>query len=254
MHPPLLVLKFGGTSLATPARLRRAAYRIRAHLSHDTQVVVVASALGHTTDRILSRIDQLRIPTGVARREIDRALATGETLSSALLAAGIRARGFPARSLSGGEAGIEANGDFGFGVITRVNPSPIRRLLRNRVVPVVAGFQGRRPDGETITLGRGSSDGTAVALAAALGPVPCHIVTDVAAVCDRDPNLDPTAKPYSELSHAELLRIAEDGAQVVHPGAARLALDHRVPLCIYDYRSPLGGVNGTAVGSGEARS
>ena len=248
MHPPLVVIKFGGTSLAFPARLQRAARRIRNHL-RQTEVVVVASALGQTTDRILAWVGRLEIPPGVAAREIDRALATGETLSTSLLAAAIRVLNLPAKSLSGGEAGIEANGQFGAGNITRVNPSAIRRLLRNGVTPVVAGFQGRRPDGETVTLGRGSSDTSAVALAAALGSVPCHLVTDVAAIHDRDPNLDPAARPCPELSHAELLRLAENGAQVVHAEAARLALAHRVPLFIYSYRSPFGGSHGTAVSS-----
>jgi aspartate kinase len=115
-------------------------------------------------------------------------------------------------------------------------------------VPVIAGFQARRPDGETVTLGRGASDVTAVALAAALGPVSCHSVTDVGAVYDRDPNLDAAAQPYRELDHDELLRLAEAGAQVVHPAAARWALDHQVPLCIYSYRAAFGEEYGTRVG------
>lgn len=251
MAHELHVIKFGGTSLATPARLQRAAQRVRAHLRQPSQVVVVASAPRHTTDRILSLIARLGIQPSAARREIDRALATGETLASALLTAGICSLGLSARSLSGADAGIEARGEFGSGVISRVNPTPIRRLFRKRVTPVVAGFQGRRADGETITLGRGSSDTTAVALAAALGSVPCHIVTDVGGIHDRDLNLDPTARPYAALNHAELLRIADDGAKVVHPAAARLALDHRVPLHVYGYSAPLTGLNGTAVGAGE---
>ena len=130
MHPPLVVIKFGGTSLASPARLLRAARRIQHHL-RQTEVVVVANALGHTTDRILAWVGRREIPPGLAAREIDRALATGETLSTSLLAAAIRALNLPAKSLIGGEAGIEANGQFGAASVTRVNPSPIRRLLCN---------------------------------------------------------------------------------------------------------------------------
>ena len=155
MHPPLLVIKFGGTSLAGTARIRRAAKRVRAHLRSGVQVVVVASATGHTTDRILDRIARLGIPARVAGREIDRALATGETFSSALLAGCLRALDLPARSLSGPEAGIEATGEFGSAAITGVDPAPIRDLFRHQITPVVAGFQGRRADGETVTLGRG---------------------------------------------------------------------------------------------------
>ncbi len=210
--------------------------------------MVVASALGHTTDRILRRLERCGISPGFAGREVDRALATGETLSSAMLAACLRHLGIGGISLSGGEAGFEGSGEFGRGTISRLDASPIRRLLAGGAVPVIAGFQAKRPDGETVTLGRGASDTTAVALAAALGPVPCHIVTDVGAVYDRDPNLDADARPYRELGHDELLRLAEAGAQVVHPAAARWALDHRVPLCIYSYRAVFGEEHGTRVG------
>ena len=248
MSQSTVVLKFGGTSLATPKRLQRAARRIRAHLRRGEAPVVVASALGHTTDRILQRLERCGVSAVVAAREVDRALATGETLSSAMLAGCLRNLGIAALSLSGGEAGFEGAGEFGRGAIARLDASPIRRLLAAGTVPVIAGFQARRPDGETVTLGRGASDTTAVALAAALGPVPCHIVTDVGAVYDRDPNLDAAAQPYRELTHDELLRLAEAGAQVVHPAAARWALDHRVPLCIYSYRAVFGEEYGTRVG------
>jgi aspartate kinase len=248
MSQSIVVLKFGGTSLATPRRLRLAARRIRAHLRRGEAPVVVASALGHTTDRILQRLGRCGISPALASREMDRALATGETLSSAMLAGCLRTLGIGAISLSGGEAGFEGTGEFGRGAIARLDVSPILRLLAGGTVPVIAGFQARRRDGETVTLGRGASDTTAVALAAALGPVTCHIVTDVGAVYDRDPNLDAAAQPYRELTHDELLRLAEAGAQVVHPAAARWALDHQVPLCIYSYRAILGEEYGTRVG------
>jgi aspartate kinase len=248
MSQSIVVLKFGGTSLATPGRLGLAARRVRAHLRRGEAPVVVASALGHTTDRILRRLERCGISPSFAAREMDRALATGETLSSAMLAGCLRKLGIGATSLSGGEAGFEGSGEFGRGTIARLDVSPIRRLLAGGAVPVIAGFQARRPDGETVTLGRGASDITAVALAAALGPVTCHIVTDVGAVYDRDPNLDAAAQPYRELNHDELLRLAEAGAQVMHPAAARWALDHRVPLCIHSYRAVFGEEYGTRVG------
>jgi aspartate kinase len=251
MADSILVIKFGGTSLGTPGRVSRAAKRIRALHRLDVGVVGVASAVAHTTDRILTWIQRLGASTSDAAREIDRALATGEALSSALMAGKLRALGMDAVSLSGGEAGIEAAGEFGAGTIARVDPAPIQRLLSNGKTPIVAGFQGRRADGETVTLGRGASDTTAVAIAAALGSVPCHIVTDVSAVHDRDPNLHPTARPFVELSHAELVQLAEDGARVMHPAAARIALEHRVPLFVYSYRAPLGDTYGTRIGSGE---
>jgi aspartate kinase len=248
MSQSIVVLKFGGTSLATPSRLRLAARRVRAHLRRGEVPVVVASALGYTTDRILRRLERFGINSAFAAREVDRALATGEALSSAMLAGCLRNLGIGAISLSGGEAGFEGSGEFGRGTIASLDVFPIRRLLAGGVVPVIAGFQARRPDGETVTLGRGASDITAVALAAALGPVTCHIVTDVGGVYDRDPNLHTAARPYRALNHDELLRLAEAGAQVVHPAAAKWALDHRVPLCIYSYRAVFGEEYGTRVG------
>jgi aspartate kinase len=152
-----------------------------------------------------------------------------------------------ARSLRGGEAGIAAEGPFGAGAVAGVDPGPVLHLFRGGVVPVVSGFQGFGEDGETRTLGRGGSDLTAVALAAALGRVPCHLVKDVPAVFDRDPRLDPAAVPLLRLEHAALLEIAEQGGQVVHPEAARLALSAGVPLRVYHFLAPLSGRGGTVV-------
>lgn len=239
-----LVIKFGGTSLGTPARVFRAAARIRAHARKGRPVVAVVSARGGTTDRILAHLAAVAGPA--AAREADRALATGEDLAAALLAAALEGQGIPARSLRGGEAGVEARGDFGAGSVGRVHDVPLRRLLERGVVPVVSGFQGRRADGETLTLGRGGSDTSAVAIAAALR-ARCHIVTDVAAVFDRDPRLHPEARPFTEITHGELLELARGGAQVVHPAAAELALRRSVPLRIYHFGAPLSGRPGTRV-------
>ena len=238
------VIKFGGTSLATAARVLRAAARVRAHLRRGRSVVVVVSAAAGATDRILARA--ARVSGAAAARETDRALATGEELSAALLAAALVASGVRARSLRGGEAGVEAVGEFGAGGIRRVHDVSLRRLLERGIVPVVSGFQGRRDDGETLTLGRGGSDTSAVAIAAALR-APCDIVTDVEGVFDRDPRTDPAALRHDELTHAELLELADAGARVVHPAAARLALEHGVDLRIYHFRAPLSGRAGTRV-------
>lgn len=248
MSAGVLVLKFGGTSLGTPRRLHRAALRVAAHLRAGRDVVAVVSATGHTTDRILRRVGQAvagewREAQG---REVDRALATGEELAAALLAAALGALGIPARSLRGGEAGVEAAGAFGAARIRRVDPSALGALLARGIVPVVAGFQGLRDDGETVTLGRGGSDTSAVAVAAALG-APCHVVTDVDAVYDRDPRRDPGAVPFAHLSHRELLALAVGGAQVVHPDAVRLAMERGVPLRVLHYGAPLSGRGGTRV-------
>jgi aspartate kinase len=243
IHP--IVIKFGGTSLGSPARIRRAARRVAAHVRRGRAAVVVVSAMGSATDRIvrlLSAVSGGR-PDG---READRALATGEDLSAALLAAALAGLGVDARSLRGGEAGIWAQGGFCGGHVEDVDPAPVRRLLAAGTVPVVSGFQGARDDGETVTLGRGGSDTSAVALAAALG-VECHIVTDVPAVYDRDPRAHADARRIGEIDPLALVVLAEGGARVVHPTAARLALERGVPLRVYHHRAPLSGRGGTTV-------
>jgi len=234
-----VVVKFGGTSLRTPSRIQRAAKRVKAFRERGHDVVVVVSARGDSTDRILDDLAKLGSPA--QGRELDRALTTGEDLSAALLATALATSGLAARSLRGGEAGVEARGDFGSGTISRVDPEPLRLLLRDGVVPVVSGFQGRRGDAETLTLGRGGSDTSAVAIAAALGPAPCDIVTDVDAVYDRDPRTGSAARRLPSLTHRALLDLAAGGAQVVHREAAWLALIHRVPLRIYRFDAPLAG-------------
>jgi aspartate kinase len=253
----VVVLKFGGTSVASPARLRRAAARIRAHRRAGRSVVVVVSAAGQSTDHLLAWTQGVERAGGAApaapaaaeggAREIDRALATGEDRSAALLALALWRLGVPARSLRGGEAGVRVAGDFGAGTIAGVERGRIDQLLEAGIVPVVSGFQGEREDGETLTLGRGGSDISAVALAAALGNVPCHIVTDVDAVYDRDPRQDPEARPFAALGYAELVALTESGAEVLHPAAARLAERYGVPLRVYHHRAPLVGA-GTRVG------
>ena len=241
------VIKLGGTSLGSPSRIRLAARRLRAHARGGARVVAVVSAVDGTTDRIVRLL--ARVSGGrPSPRECDRALATGEDLSAALLASALAALGVPARSLRGGEAGIRAEGGHCGGRLARVDPAPLRALLDAGVVPVVSGFQGLRADGETLTLGRGASDLSAVAIAAALG-AECHIVTDVAGVFDRDPRRNPGARLYRQLDHHELLRLAEAGAKVVHREAATEALRAAVPLRVYHFRAPLEGEHGTTVDS-----
>jgi aspartate kinase len=241
-----IVIKFGGTSLGSPARVRRAARRVAAHVRRGRPTVVVVSAMGGATDRIVRLLGSVSggRPDG---READRALATGEDLSAALLAAALTSFGVPARSLRGGEAGVWAQGGFCGGHVEDVDPAPVLRLLAVGTVPVVAGFQAVRDDGETVTLGRGGSDTSAVALAAALGSAECHIVTDVPAVYDRDPRAHADARRIGELDPLALVVLAEGGARVVHPTAARLALERGVPLRVYHHRAPLSGRGGTLV-------
>lgn len=244
-----LVVKFGGTSLGTPARMRRAVRRVETLARRGRAVVVVVSAMGHRTDHILRWAGE--VCGGPRRegwgRELDRALATGEELSVGLFASALCARGLRGVGLRGGEAGIRVEGPWGGGRVREVRPHRLLSLLKAGQVPVIAGFQGARADGETVTLERGGSDLTAVAVAGALGPGPCHIVSDVDAVYTTDPRVDPTARAFDRLTHEEMVELAESGAHVVHAGAARLAHRLGVPLRVYSYRAPLGRPAGTVV-------
>jgi aspartate kinase len=250
----IVVLKFGGTSLGSPGRVGRAAARVHAHLRRGRRPVVVVSATGGVTDRIVRLLAAVSPGGRPDGREADRALATGEDLSAALLAAALRGRGVSARSLRGGEAGVWAPGAFCGARIEDVDPRPILALVDSGTVPVISGFQGARDDGETVTLGRGGSDTSAVAIAAALGPAPCHIITDVPAVFDRDPTVHADARRIGEIDPLALVVLAESGARVVHAEAARLALAHGVTLRVYAHWAPLSGRGGTVVRAARALS
>jgi aspartate kinase len=251
--PPIVVLKFGGTSLGTSRRIGLAALRVKEQIALGFLPVAVVSAKGRTTDRLLRQLRavcrQNGGPAPRSKREVDRALATGETLSAALLAAALGANGIRAQSVSAAEAVLIARGPYGAARLTQLKPGRIARLLDNGIVPVVAGFQGIREDGEIVTLGRGSSDVTAVFLAAQLGATACHIVTDVAGVHEEDPRLAPDSPRFSALSFEDLVEITDRGAHVVHPQAARAAHSGSVPLHIYHYGAELGHPEGTYVGN-----
>ncbi len=224
MIAPLLILKFGGTALGTPRRILVAARRLAAWRRLGYRVVAVTSATGGTTDRLIERLaaagaDPREAPT----RETDAALATGELLSSALVAAAMGGLGVLARSYSGRAAGLLASGPWGAGRLDGFQESELAAALEHGTVPVVAGFQAGTRAGDRITLGRGASDLSAVFLAARLRARACHIITDVPGVFERDPRECAQAGPIAQLSAQELTRLAESGAEVVQPAAARLA-------------------------------
>ncbi len=242
----LLVLKFGGHALANPARVRVAARRIAAWRKRGVHIVAVVSAPAGFTDRLLAAA--ARSATTASHRELDRLLCTGEDRSAALLALALTTLGVPARSLRGAEAGLIASGDHGAGHVTDVDTAPLRELLDQGIVPIVAGFQAGRPDGEHVTLGRGGSDLTAVVLATALGASECHLIKDVNGVHTRDPRHAADAKPIASLSHEQLLLLARSGARVVHAGAAAHARSSALALRVYSYRAPLA-AGGTRIGA-----
>ena len=231
MTAPLVVQKYGGSSLATTARIRRAARRIGAGRAAGQRLVVVVSAMGETTDRLLRLATRLhRQPPA---RELDALLATGEAVSAPLLALALEAEGVPAVSLTGLQAGIRTGPHHRRARIVDVVPRRIVDELEGGRVVVVAGFQGVVADTlDTTTLGRGGSDTTAVALAAALHADRCEIYTDVRGVYTADPRVEPRARPIREIGYEEMLELAAVGAAVLHPRAVEIGAAHNVPIWV----------------------
>jgi aspartate kinase len=223
----LIVKKFGGTSVKSVARIKNVA-SIISRTAAEHSLVVVVSAMGDTTDYLIKLASQTsRAPD---RRELDALLATGEQISIALVAMALNEMGVKAISMTGAQLGITTESIHNSARIVDINTDRIKRFLDKGYVVVGAGFQGSTPDGETTTLGRGGSDTTAVALAAAMGASVCDIYTDVSGVYTADPNLVPTAKLLDEISYEEMLEMARVGAQVLHPRAVELARRNRLKV------------------------
>jgi len=221
---PLLVQKFGGSSVADLARINEVAARIARDRAAGSGVVVVVSAMGDTTDELLDLATAVATAAGGVpdAREQDALVATGEIRAAALLAMSLIARGTPAISLSGAQAGIAADGTFGKGRIAGVEPRRIAEEIAAGRAVIVAGFQGVSSGSETTTLGRGGSDTTAVALAAALGAERCQIFTDVRGVYTADPRMVPRARQLATIGYEEMLELANQGAQVMQARAVEL--------------------------------
>ena len=225
----IVVQKYGGSSVATAEHIRAVAERVKkAREEQGLDLVVVVSAMGKTTDRLLSLASEVtRHPSP---REIDQLLSTGEQQSVALLAMALHDRGIAATSLSGPQAGMKITGRYGSGVIYEINPERMRSLLAEGQVVIVAGFQGMNALGDVMTLGRGGSDTTAVALAAALGADRCEIYTDVEGIYTADPRIVPEARRIREISPPEMAEMAWRGAKVMHPRAVELGALYGVEI------------------------
>lgn len=230
----VVVQKFGGSSVVTPQQRRQAADRVREALQEGFRVVVVVSAMGragdpYATDTLLSLL-----PEGVDpdARERDMLAACGEVVAAVVLAHTLRAEGIPAVALTGRDAGIITDANFGNARVRRVKPDAVVRHLEQGRVVVVAGFQGVTEDGQVTTLGRGGSDTTAAVLGAALGAEYVDIFTDVPGVFTADPRLVPDAAVLERLTFREIVEMAHSGAKVVHPRAVEIAMEHRIPLRI----------------------
>jgi aspartate kinase len=221
-----VVVKFGGTSLASLADFQAIAGRL---CERDERIVVVVSAQAGVTDQLIEKMSDVADRPPV--HAMDALMCTGEQQSAAIMAAALTAAGRRAEVVPPWLL-FETDGDFGDAEIDGLDMTPIRERLQNKIVPVVAGFTGRAPDGRLCTLGRGGSDYTAVALGAALGAeVELHKAgTD--GVYNRDPNTHDTAQRFDVLTHAEAFSLASDGAKVLHDKAAKLAMGEQVSIWV----------------------
>ncbi len=224
----LIVAKFGGSSVASMERIRNVAVKVKRMKEEGKQVVVVVSAMGDTTDDLIELAKQ----TGpeLSSREMDMLLATGEQQSAALLALTLNNMNCKAVSLTGWQAGVQSDANYSKSRITNIEPRRILHELEQGNVVVVAGFQGISPEGDITTLGRGGSDTSAVALAAALDAERCMIFTDVKGVYTADPRIVPEARQLSVISYDEMLELASLGAVVMQPRAVEFAMLYGVDV------------------------
>lgn len=224
----LIVQKFGGTSVGDADRIRAVADHVARTKRHGNDVIVVVSAMGKTTD------DLIRLANEVSKshpgRELDMLLTTGERISTSLLCMALADLGVAASSFTGSQAGIITDTDHTRAKILEIHPDRILEAIKQGSVPVVAGFQGVSTAKDVTTLGRGGSDTTAVALAAALNADVCEIYTDVSGVFSADPRVVPDAHKISEISFDEMLEMAASGGRVLALRSVEFAKNHHVPL------------------------
>lgn len=238
----IIVQKYGGTSVANTERIRNVAARVARYRGQGDQIVVVVSAMSGVTDSLIRMAKEIMpIPS---ERELDMLLATGEQTTIALTAMALQALGVPAVSLTGAQAGIVTDGVHTKAKIQNITPRAIHELLAAGSVVIVAGFQGETTDGQITTLGRGGSDLTAIALAAALKADLCQIFTDVDGVYTADPRIVPAARKLQEISYDEMLELASLGAKVMQSRSVEFAKKFGV---VFEVRSSMNDNPGTIV-------
>ena len=238
----LIVKKFGGSSVATPEKIFNIVDRVLRDKQADDRIVVVVSAMGDTTDELVTLAKEVTsMPYG---REMDRLLSTGEQVTIALMALAFQAKGHAAVSMTGEQAGIATSDAFGKARILDINPERVLRALDDGNIVVVAGFQGRTEEGDITTLGRGGSDTTAVALAGAMHADVCEIFTDVDGVYSTDPRVAPGAIKLKEITYGEMLEMARLGAGVMQPRAVEMGHRYGVPIHV---RSTFSDEEGTII-------
>jgi aspartate kinase len=221
-------MKFGGTSVANEERIERAASLIVDEVRRGKQVAVVVSAMGKTTDDLLALAKSVN--ANAERRELDMLISTGEQVTASLLAMAVSAKGIPANSFTGWQAGLQTESVHGNARIENVEPEKVIKALDSGGVAVITGFQGIDQEGELTTLGRGGSDTSAVAIAIALKASCCDIYTDVEGVFTTDPRVIVDARKLLEISYDEMLELANLGAGVLHPRAIEFAKNHNLTL------------------------
>src|SRR5438093_2320699 len=238
----LIVQKYGGTSVGNPDRIKSVAARVARCRARGDQVVVVVSAMSGVTDNLIKLAKEIMpLPS---EREMDMLLATGEQTTIALTAMALHALNLPAISLTGAQAGIVTDGVHTKAKIQNITPREVHKLLDAGNVVIVAGFQGQTPGGQITTLGRGGSDLTAIALAAALEADLCQIYTDVDGVYTADPRIVPGARKLQEISYDEMLELAGSGAKVMQLRSVEIAKKFGV---VFEVRSSLNDNPGTIV-------
>ncbi|QUL53041.1 aspartate kinase [Paenibacillus tritici] len=238
----LYVMKFGGSSVGDIERMKRVAGRIAAKQDEGHRCVVVVSAMGDTTDELIDQAKQLNGQPPA--REMDMLMTTGEQISVALLSIALHGLGRSAVSYTGWQAGFRTDETHGRARISEIVPRRVLESLEREQIVIVAGFQGMTLDGEITTLGRGGSDTTAVALAAAIKADVCEIYTDVDGIYSTDPRIVKTARKLKEISYDEMLELANLGAAVLHPRAVEYAKRYQVKLVV---RSSFNHNEGTVV-------
>ena len=238
----IIVQKYGGSSISTPEKIIKVAKRILELAEMGKAIAVVVSAMGDTTDRLIEMAKD--ISPNPPYREMDMLMATGEQVSIALLSMAINNLGGTSVSLTGAQSGIVTDGRHRNAKIKKVKIERIMNLFKEGKVVIVAGFQGISSESEITTLGRGGSDTSAAALAAALNADCCEILTDVEGVYTADPNIVNNAAKLNYISYEEMLEFAGSGAKVLHPRAVEIAMKFGIPLVVKSAHSP---GNGTLI-------
>lgn len=241
-----LVLKFGGAAVATPEHFARIADIIIARMHEHKRIVVVVSAMGSTTDQLIALANQVN--TDPPRREYDMLVSVGERISISLLAMALAAKKQEGVSFTGSQSGIITCGRHSDARIINVRPHRILPVIDSGKVAIVAGFQGVSQGGEITTLGRGGSDTTAVALGVALGSTKVEFYKDVPGVFSEDPKKNSTASLFTHLTYDDALKIALNGAKVLHSRCIQLASQNHVLLHVRSFNDALAHHEGTLIG------